>query len=158
MKTSPKEKLVVVGNGMAGARTVEEIVKRSKAKSESAQFEIAVYGDENHGGYNRILLSNVLNGSQDAREIYTHPLDWYHDNNIRFHVGAGVVKIDRAAKRVLDFHGEFASYDKLIIATGSRPFVPPMEGLTLPDGAPKPGVFVFRTIDDCQKIDRKSVV
>lgn len=147
MNTSLKEKLVVVGNGMAGARTVEEIVRRAPQK-----FEIAVFGDEPHGGYNRILLSNVLNGSQDAREIYTHPLDWYHDNNITFHVGKSVAQIERDAHRVLDVEGNATAYDKLIIATGSRPFVPPMDGLTLDDGAPKPGVFVFRTIDDCQKI------
>lgn len=147
MNTAPKEKLVVVGNGMAGARTVEEIVRRAPAK-----FEIAVYGDEPHGGYNRILLSNVLNGSQDAREIYTHPLDWYYDNNITFHVGKSVTQIERAAKRVLVDDATEAAYDKLIIATGSRPFVPPMDGLTTADGAPKPGVFVFRTINDCQNI------
>ncbi len=149
MNTCPnKQKLAVIGNGMAGARTIEEIMKRGG----SDQFDITVWSEENYGNYNRILLSNVLNGSQNAREIFLNPIDWYRYNNITLHHGAAATHIDREAKRVLDANGKSETYDKLIIATGSRPFVPPMEGLTLEDGTPKPGVFVFRTIDDCQKI------
>ena len=143
-----KQQLVVIGNGMAGARTVEEILARGGRK----QFHITMLGAEPHGNYNRILLSNVLNGSQDAREIFLHPLDWYAENDVTLHHGVQATSIDREAKRVLASDGQSIAYDKLIIATGSRPFVPPLEGLTLPDGTPKPGVFVFRTIDDCHKI------
>ena len=145
---SPKKKLAVIGNGMAGARAIEEILQRGGAE----QFEISVWSEENYGNYNRILLSNVLNGSQNAREIFLNPIDWYRYHGIALHHGAAATHIDRANKRVLDSSGREETYDKLIMATGSRPFVPPMDGLTLEDGAPKTGVFVFRTIDDCQKI------
>jgi nitrite reductase (NADH) large subunit len=143
-----KQKLVVIGNGMAGARTVEELLQRGGGE----QFEITMFGDEPYGNYNRILLSSVLAGSHDAEEIFLHPLEWYQENNITLHSGTRVTGIDRAAKEVYCMDGRRTSYDKLLIATGSRPFVPPMDGLTMPDGASKPGVFVFRTIDDCQKI------
>ena len=142
-----KQKLVVIGNGMAGARAVEEILARG-----GEQFDITMFGDEPYGNYNRILLSNVLNGSQDAREIFLNPLHWYEENHITLHAGNRVQFIDRAYKQVVGADGVTEPYDKLLIATGSRPFVPPMEGLTRPDGSHKPGVFVFRTIEDCNKI------
>lgn len=143
-----KQRLVVVGNGMAGARAVEEILARGGAEI----FEIVMFGDEPYGNYNRILLSNVLNGSQEPGDIFLNPLDWYRENDIRLHAGVRVTSIDRAAKRVTGADGTQEGYDKLLIATGSRPFVPPMEGLKLADGGDKPGVFVFRTIDDCTRI------
>ena len=133
---------------MAGARAVEEILARGGGE----QFDITMFGDEPYGNYNRILLSNVLNGSQDAREIFLNPLTWYEENNITLHAGNRVQAIDRANRQVIGADGVTENYDKLLIATGSRPFVPPMEGLTLPDGGHKPGVFVFRTIEDCNKI------
>ena len=74
---SDKQKLVVIGNGMAGARTVEEILARGGGE----QFEITMFGDEPYGNYNRILLSNVLNGTQDAADIFLNPLDWYTEND-----------------------------------------------------------------------------
>ncbi|MDQ2731553.1 MAG: nitrite reductase large subunit NirB [Armatimonadota bacterium] len=143
-----KRKLVVIGNGMAGARTVEEILSRGGGDL----FNITMFGDEPYGNYNRILLSNVLNGSQDAKDIFLNPLDWYRDNNITLHAGVRVGQIDRAAKQVFADDGQCVPYDMLLIATGSRPFLPPMEGMTTPDGEDKPGIFVFRTIDDCRKI------
>ena len=76
-----KQKLVVVGNGMAGARTVEEILARGGGE----QFEITMFGDEPYGNYNRILLSNVLNGTQDAADIFLNPLEWYTENNVTLH-------------------------------------------------------------------------
>jgi nitrite reductase (NADH) large subunit len=155
-----KEKLVVIGNGMAGARVVEEILKRARDR-----FEIVMFGAEPYGNYNRILLSNVLNGNQPATEIFMNPLAWYQENNVRLHAGVKAVHIDRQRKRVIgsplkkealayaiDAAAEpkaesiEESYDHVIIATGSRPFVPPMEGF----GAP--GTFLFRTIDDCDRI------
>lgn len=143
-----KQKLVVIGNGMAGARTVEEILLRGGGE----QFEITMLGDEPYGNYNRILLSNVLNGSQDPSEIFLNPLDWYKENDINLLAPVRATEIDRAARVVGTDDGQGVPYDRLIIATGSRPFVPPMAGLKTPDGEDKPGVFVFRTIDDCHKM------
>jgi nitrite reductase (NADH) large subunit len=143
-----KQKLVVIGNGMAGARTVEEILARGGGE----QFDITMFGDEPYGNYNRILLSNVLNGTQDAADIFLNPLEWYTENSVTLHAPARVTQIDRARKEIYSDDGQVTAYDKLLIATGSRPFVPPMEGLETPDGDPKHGVFVFRTIDDCHKI------
>ena len=147
-QTTDKQKLVVIGNGMAGARTVEEILARGGGE----QFEITMFGDEPYGNYNRILLSNVLNGSQDPSDIFLNPLEWYTENNVTLHAPARVTHIDRARKEIHSDDGQVTPYDKAIIATGSRPFVPPMEGLKTPDGEDKHGVFVFRTIDDCHKI------
>ena len=157
---SPKQKLVVIGNGMAGARVVEEILKRARDR-----FDIVMFGAEPYGNYNRILLSNVLNGSQAATEIFMNPLAWYRDNGITLHAGVRATLIDRQRKIVIgaplkkdalayavdaaavpDAAPIEESYDHVIIATGSRPFVPPMEGF---GGA---GTFLFRTIDDCDQI------
>ncbi len=143
-----KLKLVVVGNGMAGARAVEEVLARGGGD----QFDIVMFGDEPYGNYNRILLSNILSGVQDASEIFINPLDWYRENGITLHAGSPVVKIDRAARVVTSEAGVQESYDKLLIATGSRAFIPPIPGIFLPDGSLKPGVFGFRNIDDCNGI------
>ena len=143
-----RQKLVVIGNGMAGARTVEEILARGGAE----QFEITMLGDEPYGNYNRILLSNVLNGSQEPHDIFINPLQWYKDNNISLLAGVRATGIDRENRIVVGSDGSSTTYDKLIIATGSRPFVPPMDGLKCDDGTDRHGVFVFRTIDDCNKI------
>lgn len=155
-----RRKLVVVGNGMAGARVVEEILKRA-----ADRFEIVMFGAEPYGNYNRILLSNVLNGSQSATEIFMNPLSWYRENGIRLHAGVKAMRIDRERKVVVGTRLQKAAlaysiqdtaepdtapveepYDNVIIATGSRPFVPPMEGFG------GPGTFLFRTIDDCSRI------
>ena len=142
-----KQKLVVIGNGMAGARAVEEVLARDKAR-----FDIVMFGAEPYGNYNRILLSNVLSGAQDASEIFINPFDWYEENGIKLHAGAPVHEIDRAAKVVQSECGVRERYDKLLIATGSRAFIPPMAGINGPDGRLKRGVFGFRTIDDCNAI------
>ncbi len=155
-----RRKLVVVGNGMAGARAVEEILKRTPDR-----FDIVMFGAEPYGNYNRILLSNVLNGSQTATDIFMNPLAWYRDNAVRLHAGVKATRIDRERRVVIgtslnkdalpysaDAPAEAGAlaieepYDDVIIATGSRPFVPPMEGF---EG---PGTFMFRTIDDCSRI------
>ena len=135
-----KPKLVVVGNGMAGARLLEDVLA-----CDPGVFDITVFGDEPYGNYNRILLSNVLNGTQDAKEVFLNPLAWYAENGITLHAGARVTRIDRAAKRV--HAGDLmVDYDYLVFATGSRPFIPPIPGTTLA------GVFAFRTLDDCHNI------
>jgi nitrite reductase (NADH) large subunit len=143
-----KQKLVVIGNGMAGARAVEEVLARGGADL----FDITMFGDEPYGNYNRIMLSNVLSGIQDATEIYLNPLEWYAENGITLHSGSPVRDIDRAARVVISEAGVKAHYDILLIATGSRPLIPPIENIRTPDGNLLPGVFGFRTIDDCDGI------
>src|SRR5277367_4993160 len=101
-----KQNLVVIGNGMAGARTVEEVLARGGAD----QFEITMFGDEPYGNYNRILLSNILSGVSDKSEIFLNPLDWYAANNITLHTGAPVTEIDRAAHVVQAENGVKAHY------------------------------------------------
>ncbi len=143
-----KQQLVVIGNGMAGARAVEEVLALGGAE----RFDITMFGDEPYGNYNRILLSNILSGIQDATEIFINPLAWYEENDITLHAGARVVEIDRASRMVLAANGVKAKYDKLLIATGSRAFIPPMKGAFDAGGQLRPGVFAFRTIDDCNGI------
>jgi nitrite reductase (NADH) large subunit len=136
--------LVVVGNGMAGVRAVEEILARGGGDD----FAITVFGDEPYGNYNRILLSNVLAGSDDPDEIYLNSLDWYTDNGIDLRAGVRVVRLDTYAHLVHADDGTAMRYDKLILATGSRSFFPPMKGLWADDKTLADGVFGFRTLDD----------
>lgn len=105
-----KQRLVVIGNGMAGARTVEEVLARGGADL----FDIAMFGDEPYGNYNRILLSGVLNGTYQADEIFLNPLEWYEKNNIRLHAGMRAAGIARRAKQVFGEDGRAEDYDKLI--------------------------------------------
>ena len=140
-----KQKLVVIGNGMAGVRAVEEILSRGGADL----FEITMFGDEPYGNYNRILLSNVV---KDPAEIFMNPLAWYEEHNIRLLAGERVKGIERFSRRVFGQKGTIVEYDKLIIATGSRAFIPPMENLYQADGQMLPGIFGFRTLDDCHEI------
>jgi nitrite reductase (NADH) large subunit len=146
-----KQKLVVVGNGMAGARAAEEVLARARDR-----FDIVMFGAEPYGNYNRILLSNILSGAQDTSEIFINPLGWYEENGVKLHAGAPVQEIDRAAKVVQSENGVRETYDKLLIATGSRAFIPPMAGINGPHGKLKRGVFGFRTIDDCKAIVLKA--
>lgn len=138
-----KQKLVILGNGMAGARVAEEILKRDP---ERRLFEITIIGGEPHGNYNRILLSNVLNGTQSEEEITINALEWYKDNEITLLAGVPAIGIRRDRRTVMMLDARQIPYDKLIIATGSRPFVPPIPGTDLY------GVFVFRTLEDCTSI------
>jgi nitrite reductase (NADH) large subunit len=137
-------RLVVVGNGMAGIRAIEEVLARDGGEA----FDITVFGDEPYGNYNRILLSNVLAGIDDPAEIYLNKLDWYGDNAIDLRAGVRVVRIDTFAHLVHADDGSRVRYDKLILATGSRSFFPPMTGLWADDRALADGVFGFRTLDD----------
>src|SRR5262245_30248758 len=136
-----RRRLVVIGNGMAGARLVEDV----SAADPHHDFDISMFGDEPYGNYNRILLSNVLNGSQDAKEVFLNPLAWYEENHVTLHAGKRVTKVDREFQ-IVYADGVEEEYDVLVFATGSRPFVPPIPGTTLH------GVFVFRTLDDCRNI------
>ena len=147
LPTTPvdKIKLVVVGNGMAGARALEEILRRDR----SEQFDVTVFGDEPYGNYNRILLSNVLAGIEDTSEIYLNPVAWYAENDIDLRAGVRVVRIDRFARVVHAEDGTSMHYDRLMIATGSRSFFPPVEGMWADDKTLTAGVFGFRSLADC---------
>ena len=145
-----KERLVVIGNGMAGARFLEEII----ARHGNERYEITVFGEEPYGNYNRILLSGVLAGTHDPRDIFINPLNWYHDNNIQLHAGSRVTSIDRSRRIVFAENGIAEPFDKLVIATGSSPFIPQLANLNSDNYADqlKEGVFAFRTMDDCDGI------
>ncbi|MEU8657841.1 nitrite reductase large subunit NirB [Actinoplanes philippinensis] len=142
------QKLVVIGNGMAGARTVEEILARG------GDFSITMFGDEPYGNYNRIMLSNLLAGVEDEAGIYLNDLSWYADNGITLHAGVRIERIDRAAKVVIATDGTRTPYDKLIIATGSSSWTPPMKNVHNPKRGFHQGVFAFRTLDDTRGMIR----
>jgi nitrite reductase (NADH) large subunit len=140
----PRGRLVVVGNGMAGARFVEEVLERGGGE----QFRITVLGDEPHGNYNRIMLSPVLAGEESEEDIVLNSHDWYADNGVQLRAGVRAERIDTAAKQVHAADGSVTPYDHLVLATGSYSFVPPMTGVRTDDGGLLPGVFGFRTIDE----------
>ncbi len=136
-----KEKLVLIGNGMAGMRTVEELLK-----IDPEQYDITVFGAESHGNYNRIMLSPVLAGEKTIDQIMLNDEQWYADNGIRLHKGKQIVDIDRARRRVIAADGTQAAYDRLILATGSVPFIIPVPGRELE------GVIGFRDIQDVDRM------
>jgi len=133
-----KKKLVMIGNGMAGVRAIEEILKANPD-----MFEITIFGAEKYPNYNRIMLSPVLAGDTTIEEIILNDEQWYSDNNITLHMGKRIKEIQRGYKKVIAEDGTEAKYDNLIIATGSNPFIIPIPGHD------KPGVMAFRDIDDC---------
>ncbi len=139
-----RSRLVVVGNGMAGARLVEEVLERGGDE----QFRITVLGDEPHGNYNRIMLSPVLAGESHEDEIVLNSHDWYADNGVTLRAGVRVERIDTAAKQVHADDGSVTPYDHLVLATGSYSWIPPMAGVRRGDGGLLPGVHGFRTIDE----------
>ncbi len=141
-------RLVVVGNGMAGARLVEEVLERGGGE----QFRITVLGDEPHGNYNRIMLSPVLAGEAHEDDIVLNSHDWYADNGVHLRAGVRAERIDTAAKAVLGSDGSVTPYDHLVLATGSYSFIPPMTGVRREDGELLPGVFGFRTIDETRAL------
>ncbi len=126
---------------MAGINCIEEILK-----NDPNRFEITVFGSEPHYNYNRIMLSTVLQGDTNVEDITLHDKTWYEENKIDLFTGETVLKVDTEEKVILTDQNKTMSYDKLIIATGSVPFVLPIPG------ADKEGVVSFRTIEDCQKI------
>ena len=143
-----KQKLVVIGNGMAGARFVEEVVARDGRE----RFDIVMFGEEPYGNYNRILLSSVLAGNHDPKDIFINPLSWYEDHGVKLHLGVKAGWIDRSSKSVYGPGGVLEPYDQLVIATGSVPFIPPLSGMCDENGEEKDGIFVFRSLDDCERI------
>ena len=137
--THSKMKLVLVGNGMAGVRTLEELLKAAPGL-----YDITVFGDEPHPNYNRIMLSPVLAGEQTVGQIVLNSREWYAANGITLHTGRKIVKIDRSNRYVESGDGTRAAYDRLLLATGSKPFVLPVPGADLP------GVIGFRDIADVE--------
>jgi nitrite reductase (NADH) large subunit len=148
-----KPRLVVIGNGMAGIRTLEELLKLAPD-----MYDITVFGAEPHPNYNRILLSPVLAGEQTFDDIVLNSLDWYAENGIRLHLGKEVTRIDRVQRRVIAADGTEAEYDRLLLATGSLPIILPVPGKDLK------GVIGYRDIQDTQtmidtaKIKKHAVV
>ncbi|KUL24027.1 nitrite reductase large subunit NirB [Actinoplanes awajinensis] len=142
------QKLVVIGNGMAGARTVEEILARN------GDYAVTMFGDEPYGNYNRIMLSNLLAGVETEDGIFLNDLAWYRENGITLNTGTRIERIDAAARTVYDAEGNGTRYDKLIIATGSHAWVPPIKGIHRPGRGYHQGVFAFRTLDDTRGMIR----
>lgn len=132
-----REHLVVVGNGMAGCRAVEELLAR-----DAGRYRVTIFGAEPHVNYNRIMLSPVLAGEKTFDQIVINPRAWYDDNGIELITSDPVTAIDRAAKKVTALSGRTVAYDRLLIATGSDPFIIPVPGKDLP------GVIAFRDMKD----------
>ncbi len=136
-----KLKLVMVGNGMAGVRTLEELLKIAPEL-----YDITVFGAEPHPNYNRILLSPVLAGEQTMDEIVLNSWDWYTDNQVTLHAGKTVVEVDRVKRLVRADDGTEVAYDRLLICTGSKPFILPVPGKDLQ------GVIAYRDMADTQQM------
>ena len=137
----PRKKLVVIGNGMAGCRAVEEILER-----EAERFDIVIFGAEPRVNYNRIMLSPVLAGEKTFDEIVINPAQWYDEHDITLVSGDPVRTIDRERNAVIAASGRTEQYDKLLIATGSDPFIIPVDGHDLT------GVVTFRDLDDVDRM------
>ena len=143
---SGARRVVVVGNGMAGARLVDELRRRNAA------LDITVIGEEPHPAYNRVLLSTVLGGGLGVDAVRLHPAGWHAKHGVRLRTGVRVTGIDRMHRVVTTDDGGEYGYDALVLATGSRSWTPPTENLAGPDGTLAPGVVAFRTADDCERI------
>lgn len=141
-----KKRLAIVGNGMAAGRLLDELFRR-----DAARFDVAVYGEEAHGCYNRILLGRVLAGGA-AAEIMLKPAGWYAEKGVTFHPGTRVERLDPVRRRLVTDGGDEHPYDVAVFATGSAPAVPPLDGLRDAAGQPKAGAFLFRTVDDCERM------
>ena len=131
------KKLVIIGNGMAPGRMLEHLFEAAPGR-----FEVTIFNAEPRVNYNRIMLSPVLSGEKSYEEIVIHGDGWYIDNGITLYKGHRIVAIDRIAKTVTSDHGVCERYDKLVIATGSLPFILPVPGRDLP------GVLTYRDLDD----------
>lgn len=134
-----KQDLVVIGNGMAGMRTIEELLSIAPDN-----YNVTVLGAEPYGNYNRILLSPLLAGEKQIKEIMINGIEWYEQNNITLYTGDAIERIDRIRRMVHSKSGREFPYDRLLLATGSRPFILPVPGVDLP------GVLTFRDIHDVE--------
>lgn len=136
-----KQKLALIGNGMAGVRCIEEILK-----IQPERFEVTVFGSEPHPNYDRIQLSNVLQGATTIDDITINDWNWYKENNITLFSGETVTNIDTTKQIIYSDANREVAYDRLILATGSIPFILPIKG------ADKKGVTAFRNIEDCENM------
>ncbi|TCP89238.1 assimilatory nitrite reductase (NAD(P)H) large subunit precursor [Rhizobium sp. PP-CC-2G-626] len=136
-----KQKLVIIGNGMAPGRMLEELFEQAPGL-----YDVVIFNAEPRVNYDRIMLSPVLSGEKLYEDIVIHGDDWYARHGVTLHKGAKVTGIDRTAKTVTSANGVTESYDKLVIATGSLPFIIPVPGHTLP------GVLAYRDLDDVEKM------
>jgi nitrite reductase (NADH) large subunit len=135
------QKLVIIGNGMAPGRMLEELFERAPGL-----YDVTIFNAEPRVNYDRIMLSPVLSGEKSYDDIVIHTDDWYATHGVTLYKGAKVTEIDRAAKTVTSANGITASYDKLVIATGSLPFIIPVPGHQLP------GVLAYRDLDDVENM------
>jgi len=138
-------RVVVVGNGMAAGRLLEELAGLGAV----AGLDITVIGDELHPAYNRVLLSSVLEGAHHTDAIVMRTRSWYDALGVQLLTGTRALEIDRDAKLVHLADGTVVPYDRLVLATGSSPVLPPIGGVIQPDHTMHPRVFAFRTLDDC---------
>jgi nitrite reductase (NADH) large subunit len=145
MKSNERKELVVIGNGMAGVATVEEILKLDPDK-----FNISIFGKEVQPNYNRVLLGDLLTEEKSVDEITLNSLEWYEENSIRLFAACPAVKIDRLKRTVVSADGRETPYDTLILALGSKPMLPPIPGME------KDGVLSFREISDCTEIRKRT--
>lgn len=145
------ERLVVIGGGMAAVRFVEELVSRSYAGT------VTVLADEQHAPYNRILLSAVLEGTHSVDAITLRPASWFASHGVDLRLGARVLEIDRPAGEVMLVDGTRIPFDKLVLATGSIPTLPPIRGLVRFDGSLHPKVHAFRSLADCRGLSEAAV-
>lgn len=139
-----RKEIVIIGNGMATCRLLDELV----AHGSSERYDIAIVGEEPGGAYNRILLSKVLGGS-DPDSVVTKPRSWYEENGIRLLSPCIAEKLDPGKREITLKDHEPLRYDIAILATGSQPFVPHFEGMNDDKGDLLPGIFVYRTMNDC---------
>lgn len=145
----PKLRVVIVGNGMAGSRLADELRRR---EPDPTLLRITVIGEEHHPAYNRVLLSSVVGGGLDIEGVRLYPAGWYHRHHVELHRGVRATAIDRQHRLVHDSNGGTHHYDVLVLATGSRSWVPPVQGLLEPTGQLTGGVVTFRTAADCERI------
>ncbi len=136
-----QQRIVVIGNGMAPGRMLEQLFEKAPG-----QFTVTIFNAEPRVNYNRLMLSPVLSGEKCYEDIITHDDAWYASHGVTLHKAARVVSIDRIAKTVTSEQGITASYDKLVIATGSSPFIVPVAGKDLD------GVLTYRDLDDVERM------
>lgn len=138
------QRVVVVGAGMGAVRLAEGLAGSGAA--------VTIVGEETHLPYNRILLSAVLEGTHDADALTLRSAAWYAEHGVELRLGTRVLEIDRAAREVVLVDGARLAYDRLVLATGSIPTLPPIRGLVRVDGRLHPDVHAFRSLDDCRRL------
>ena len=144
----PRQRLVIVGSGMAAARLLEEL----SARGGTSVFQIAVFGEEPSPSYDRSQLADVMNGARSVAQVLHLAPGWYAEHGIRLHLGERAVLVSRQARTVYGSAGTEERYDLVVFATGSSPHFPPIRQLFNASGKRLPGVCDFRTLADCTQI------